>query len=276
MQAAWQVGPLSSDGGNIEWHDELNLAEFGLLLLNELHGLFLSIRENWQEVVSMRTITGLTSRLLASTNDSTVRTQSYNLMRSVREVTFGWMRQLAQNLRDSKSEAEVKIFQLRVLESGATCRGTYDVDPHHILHLLDSTNDVAILIESAILVHNNTPPNLSTSPLHLQQLLYRDCRLSHSLETALFQRISECRDGLDHAIACIWAGYRPGTKWLQLSPPNERWIVTTTATESGKQSQNVQLNLLDGQLLINGKPLSRLPAKIVQHQTYLRMLEQAR
>jgi hypothetical protein len=163
-----------------------------------------------------------------------------------------------------------------VLESGATCRGTYDVDPDHILHLLDSTNDVAILIESAILVHNNTPPHLSTSPIQLQQLIYRDCRLSHSLEVALYKRISECRDGLDRAIECVWTGYRPGTEWLRLSPPNDRWIVTTTATESGKQSQNVQFNLLDGQLLINGTPLSRLPAKIVQHQTYLRILEQAR
>ena len=276
MQAAWQVGPLSSDGGNREWHDELNLTEFGLLLLNELRGLFGSICENWQEVVSMRTITGLTSRLLASTNDDTVRTQSYDLMRDVREVTIGWMRQLTQNLRDSKSEAEVKEFQLRVLESGATCRGMYDVDPDHILHLLDSTNDVAILIESAILVHNNTPPHLSTSPIQLQQLIYRDCRLSHSLEVALYKRISECRDGLDRAIECVWAGYRPGKEWSQLGPPNHRWIVTTTATESGKQSQNVQFNLLDGQLLINGIPLSCLPAKVVQHQTYLRILEQAR
>jgi len=59
--------------------------------------------------------------------------------------------------------------------------------------------------------------------------------------------------------------------WRQLDAPNDRWIITTTASEGGQVSQRVQLNLLEGQLLIDGKPLSRLPQSIVKNATYSRI-----
>ncbi|KAH9983867.1 hypothetical protein BJV77DRAFT_1094627, partial [Russula vinacea] len=53
-QAAWQLGPLSD--GNREWHVDLSISSFGNALLRELESLLETIRTNWLEEVTVRTI----------------------------------------------------------------------------------------------------------------------------------------------------------------------------------------------------------------------------
>ena len=272
-QAAWQIGPLSQ-GDAAEWHAELNSRDYGLVLVAELEDLLLSIEANWQEGVSVRTIIMLATRLLASAFDRAVTERVYTLLRKARNVTFQWMHQLAGKLQGSEDDNEVLNFQRRVCEMAATCRGTYDVDPIHLSHLLTSAEDVAILVECAVQVYDNTPSTLKNVPPCFLQLLARDRRLSHSLEQALWQQCEIDREGVDRAISAIWPAYRPGTPWQQLPKPNDRWITSMTGIESGKESQQVHLNLLGGRLLVNGRPLGRLPETIVKHPTYTRIFAQ--
>jgi hypothetical protein len=149
----------------------------------------------------------------------------------------------------------------------AMCRGSYDVDSEHAEKLLDSSEDVAVIIECVIRLYDSTPQNV---PLYLKRLLDRDRRLSHSLESLLSQRIQQ------HHIAAIWNMYRPGFKWVQLASPNDCWIITKTKAEAGQESLHVQLNFLQGELLINGIPLGRLPQNYVNDpdETYSRILGQ--
>ncbi|KIM82965.1 hypothetical protein PILCRDRAFT_819766 [Piloderma croceum F 1598] len=272
-QTAWQIGHLSSND-DWEWHAPLSDVGFGFVLLRELGDLILSVEANWLEVVSVRTVTALASRLLASQNDAGVTERVYALLRKARAITFRWMHQLAKKLRVTEDEDKVRELQQRICEVAATCRGTYDVDPDHVPFLLRSNEDVAILVECAIAVYDNTPSNLTDCPLDFKRLLDRDRRLSHSLELSLRLHIRKDRGGLDHAIGAIWTGYRPGSDWKTLQPPNNRWLIAMTATEAGQESQPVQLNLLEGRLLINGKPLGRLPQNIVTHPTYSRIFGQ--
>jgi hypothetical protein len=160
------------------------------------------------------------------------------------------MHQLAGKVQETEDEYKVREFQLRICEIAATCRGTYDIDPDHVPFVLGSSDDITILVECAITVYDNTPSSLADVSLEFKRLLERDRQLSHSLESSLRLRIQEHPEGLDRAITDIWTGYRPGTTWLPLEPPNDRWLVTTTAIEGGQQSQSVQVNLLEGKLLI--------------------------
>ena len=132
-------------------------------------------------------------------------------------------------------------FNSQICEIAATCRGTYDVD--HFSSCLTSSEDVAILVECAIcLLYRNFPtlPAFQRLLIDFTNLLDRDRRLSHALEPVLHQRIQDQREGLDLAVAAIWTGYHPGSDWQQLNPPNDRWMVTTTSSESGQVSQQVQ------------------------------------
>lgn len=273
MQAVWQIGHLAEDG-EWEWHAELKSKEFSLVLLKELEDLMLSIEASWLEGITMRTIIVITGRLLAATIDSSVVDRAYSLLRKVRNVTFRWTRELSTKLQQSVDESKICEFQYRICEMAATCRETYDVDPYRIPFLLDSPEDVAILVECAIHVHDNTPSSLVDTATHFARLLDRDRRLSQSLESRLFQQIGEHREGLDHAIAKIWSTYCPGSSWKQQKAPNDRWLCSRTAPEAGMESQWIQFNVLEGQLLINGKPLGRLPQAVVEHPVYTRIFGQ--
>ena len=55
-QAAWQLGPLSADGSIREWHFELGVPEFGLVLIREVTDLLSSVEANWMEATTVKTI----------------------------------------------------------------------------------------------------------------------------------------------------------------------------------------------------------------------------
>jgi hypothetical protein len=268
-QTAWQMGPLSL--GKWEWHATLETPDFGLVLLAELEDLFTSIKANWLEVLSMRTIILLTTRLLETTNDTDIINRAYSLLRNTRDVTWGWTHQLVKQLQENKDECQVQAFQLRVCEMAATCRGSYDVGLNHLPALVSSAEDICVLVESAILVHDNTPLTLESASLITRQLLHRDQWLAHRLEPLLHQEILQSRKGLDDAIVAIWSGYQPGDPWQALPVPNERWLMTQTAVKANQLAQCVHLNLLEGRLLVDGKPVGHLPTHMTKDPLYIRI-----
>ena len=185
------------------------------------------------------------------------------------------MREIVHNLQDAVDD-EASELQRRACEMAATCRATFDVDTGtHLDALLCSPADVAILLECAIRIHDNTPYNLGHTSLNFQNLLHRDRRLSHSLESAVNKLIHDDRRGLDTAISSVWSGYRPGNGgWQQLSNDKSRWLTSTTAPLPGQRAQKVHYNMLDGELLVDSRPVGRLPREIVSHSTYSRIFGQ--
>jgi hypothetical protein len=53
-QAAWQLGPLSSNRCLRTWHEDLDLAEYGERLLRACHVILRRIQDNWLELVTLR------------------------------------------------------------------------------------------------------------------------------------------------------------------------------------------------------------------------------
>lgn len=183
------------------------------------------------------------------------------------------MRQIVQNLQKAIDDEQASELQRQACEMAATCRATFDVDVGiHLNALLCSSEDVAILVECTIRIHDNTPPNLGHKYPNFQKLLHRDRRLSHVLELAVNKLIHDDRRGLDTAIRSVWSEYRQGDGgWQPLSEPNSRWLVSITAPLPGRRAQQVHYNMLDGNLLVDGKPVGRLPREIVGDSTYRRI-----
>jgi hypothetical protein len=209
--------------------------------------------------------------LLSSTTDPFVIRQAYSILRKSRDVTFGWMRQLTEQLQENEDECRTSEIQQCLCEMAITCRTTYDVDPVHVKQLLTSARDAAVLLECAIVAHDNQPPELSGISPAFKLLLDHDRRLSHYLESAIRERIKETRAALDQAISSLWTAYHAGTEWHHRPSPNDRWISCETGSTDGTTPQRVDLNLLNGCLLIDGKTLGRLPQEITRHPTYDRI-----
>ncbi|KAF5362612.1 hypothetical protein D9758_009561 [Tetrapyrgos nigripes] len=303
----WQVGPFAVDSSSgcrqtagLEWHTELYQLGFGKIVLNETGMLLRKVQGNWKEIVTVRTIVYIVARLLASTPHEEVQNGCLELLRNARGVVWEWIGQLDGKMQDI-GEVFVRAFQMKVCEMAAVCRSTFDADDckedgtgsGYLPSLLSTVEDVAIFVRCGILVHDNTPHDINSdksdvSP-DLKKLLRRDQRLAHAAEARLKFLINDNaagfgigmtvgKEGLDEALKKIWTSYRPGTGWLNMTDPDERWVYCRTdagsngsdTTGMGTVGQMVHLDLLKGRLLVNGKPLGRLPMEIVKHELYIR------
>ncbi|KAG1902165.1 uncharacterized protein F5891DRAFT_1172225 [Suillus fuscotomentosus] len=225
-----------------------------------------SVEGNWLEAVAINTIIMLVWRILSSTQDESVQSRGYSLLRRIRTETFMLLTQLSENTQ-ARDETVSRDLQGRVLDMAVTCRSTFDVDGSASL-LLTSHDDIKVFVYCAVMIYDNTPNQLDNLPQYSKLLLERDKRCCHALESTIHQYAEFHREGLDLAMAKIWGSYRPGTSWRALTAPNSRWLVAQTAPSHSQSPQDVRINLISGCLLVDGKQLGRLPPMIVQHPTY--------
>jgi hypothetical protein len=214
------------------------------------------------------------SRLLAATLSGTVVNDAYTFMREARTVTLRWLREMKAAFNEASEKDRSIEQQILICEMAALVRQTYDVDLQHVDHILSSSEDASILLEAAMTLRENQPSSLAEAPGSLRLLLNRDQRLSHKLEDKLRERISNDWSMLDTALQVVWPDYRSGE--MGETRPDSSWISTRTAASDVRAAQDVHLHLLDGTLLVDGKPLGRLPIEIVTHPTYLRTFGQVR
>ncbi|KAJ8597174.1 hypothetical protein M405DRAFT_756250 [Rhizopogon salebrosus TDB-379] len=267
LQAAWEVGELSEDGSRV-WHDELRVPEFGHALINELQSLRVSVEANWLEGITMATISALASRLLSSAEDFGVIQQTYRLLQAVRNATFKWVQELSNTLQGAPDKSSLREHQARIRDMAAICRSTYDVGPDNINELLLSPYDLEVLAYCAVTVRDNTPSDLCALLPVSRLLLERDRRLSYFLETYVRRHVEDDQEGLDWAMKQLWPSYRRHTRWTVLESPNSRWLRCETAPSDYPLCQTILLDILTGRLLVDGKPLARLPDDFMRHSSY--------
>ncbi|KAG2744148.1 hypothetical protein P692DRAFT_20809618 [Suillus brevipes Sb2] len=268
LQASLEVGELSVDGSRV-WHDELKLLNFGRALINELQSLKLRVEANWLEGTTMAAISALISRLLSSAEDfDHVIQPSYELLRAVRNTTFKWVQELSKALQEAPDEESSRECQARVRDMAVICRSTYDVGPDHITELLESPQDLEILVYCSVTVKDNMSLDKHALPPISRLLLDRHHRLSHFLEPYFRCHVKDYQEGLDRAMKHLWSAYERHTRWTVLESPNSRWLRCETAPSDDPSCQIIHLDMLTARLLVNGKPLTRLPDNILQHTSY--------
>ncbi|CAL1705829.1 unnamed protein product [Somion occarium] len=276
MQAACELGPsgIGLDGHvtGRDWHVDLEGDGFCASLLSSLEDMLNSVSSNWSECVTVGTIVSLTSRILAAQQvNSLVATQAYQLLNNAACVTYKWVHDLTALLQATVEESQVLEYAEQLYAVAVTCRSAFDIDPDHLQFVLRTPESIAIVLHCAIVTHDNRPNTPTQASAHLQRLLARDRRLSHSLEEFLNTHLRFTTAGLDLAIREVWLGYhRGGSPWTQAEASNTRWW-SCAGSEGFPQ---IHFNLLDGMLLVNGKPLSRLPKAIVTHRTFHRIFGQ--
>lgn len=275
-QAAWQAGPISGDVHR-ESHIDLEEEDFGRSLLSVLNNAVHAIEGNWQNVIAARTFVALTSRLLSLCTCDEIRDGCFIFLRRARAILLRWSRELGQKLQKvQEKEEELERLRMRTLEMALTCYGTFDVDLPHLSFLIGSDEDVADVTECSVIIHDRCPAIIDSLPSSIQLLLRRHQRLACLLEPTLRKKITDFRDGLDNTIGRLWMGYKPGSPWTALETPSERWLVTETSKQNDSVSMPAHYNLLDGTLLVDGSPLTRLPRSYEAHPTFRRLFGQVR
>ncbi|KAF9260099.1 hypothetical protein L218DRAFT_1003041 [Marasmius fiardii PR-910] len=306
-QAALQSGSLTRKRCNWKWHKEMYNPEFQLRLLDELDDLLRSLTENWSEVGTMRIIILLARCVLSRSRDDNDNARkacqrALGVLRECRWVAYRWMKDVSEKLQAAGGDSEdvVREFRHRLCEMAATCRSTCDVglrwyeracrdDPsqsggsHGIGDDTDSDLDtssasqswstLSMILEAGIILRENMPLSLTDSGVSqvIRQLIVQDGRFSHSSEQFLTNALLESNDALHDAIGKYWPAYSRTREscWCQIPAPNDRWLYLKGG------AQLVHFDVLHSQLLVDGKPIGRLPSKFVSHPTYKRMFRQA-
>ncbi|KAI6011263.1 hypothetical protein PISMIDRAFT_17817 [Pisolithus microcarpus 441] len=265
-QAASQVGPVSDDG-KLVWHLELELPNFRQSLLGELETLVSTVSGNWLEGATMVTTSFLVARMLsvafAVQDDSFQR--ALMLFRTVREKTFCWVLELFYKLEQTTCEVEKEQLRGRLRDSAAICRSTFDVGRDTATHVLDSPQALEILVCCAIIINNNTPPQFDSLGGVSRLLVERDCRLSWDLEELVGTMIVQGNDGINRGIKRVWPRYGRDTQcsqWQRVGEGDCSWFTTNTSSSDTQCSQRVHFDALNGTLLVDGRPMGRLPNKI--------------
>ena len=265
-QATSQVGPLESKG--FPWHQEIQQPTFCYMPLSELRSLIRDTSANWLEAVAMDTISFLLRRLLAASPHRNVTLEAIELLRTVRGKAFICIQELlAKLVKIPEDEGTRGVLR----DTSAICRGTFDVDLAILPKLLHSTEDMEVLLFSALIIHENFASDTSGLSAYSRLLLERDRRLSLTLESVVSSIIQENLNnkGVNLAVSKFWPAYRQGSKWTPLLPPNLRWFSCTTEASANQRPQVVHLNILDRSLLVDGRSLgAQLPDSYMQHPLY--------
>lgn len=273
-QTAWQVGPAACKLVCRDSHQDLEDEAFGIHLLQALNAIISSVESNWQNVRAVRVVIILTTRLLSVSTKEKVHESCVRLLLRIQVITIAWTRDVVRILHDCQEEDELEALKIRALELALACHGSFDVEINSLEIMLSSTETQTIFIESLITVSDRRPALTNGLDSMIEFGLRRFDRLNHSAESILRSIIINDSLGLDTTIQTLWSGYNPGTPWKALVLPNERWLRTKTAALNGQEPLFVELNILDGELLINGSPLARLPRDYESHSTYQRIFGQ--
>ncbi|KAF8122530.1 hypothetical protein EV363DRAFT_1554095 [Boletus edulis] len=269
-QASSQVGPLSSNG-ELLWHQELQDASFCHALLGELESLFIDVEVGSLDGPTIAIISLLAGKLVSKPSGD-ISESAIKLLRNVRRKTFDRVHELLYDVRISPTD-EGNIEVLR--EMAAVCRGTFGVGTTESHKLFCSVQDIEIALSCAMIIHMYAPvasPGTFGTPTYPQVLLSRDRYLSFILERSLRDAIeADASDvGVDRAVQMVWPGYQPSPcRWKALESPNSQWLVCETAPTNDRRSQTVHINLFNGALLVDGRPIgNKLPSAVTNDEVY--------
>lgn len=273
-QAAWQAG---SRGDTVYRTSHLVLADqiFCQELLQNIQAILDSIEANWKSDYAMLLLINLVLRILSLTPNQDIVEIVLRLLRRMRSVTMKWTEALKTLLQDATDDAQVLKIQHRLLKAAMLCKMTFDVDTSYTLRMLHSTQDLNAWFFCCILVRDTVPGDMALLPTYIRGMYLQDLKLTHCIHIAARRLvIIDKNGGLDAALSKFWSGFQSASNSWQDSPePNGRWLTTQTMATSGRVPQTIYFNVLDGELLVDGRPIGRLPREYLNSAIYRRIFK---
>lgn len=267
LQAIYQAGPRETGDFQRASHLRLTEERFTEALLDAVSIATGRIKKNWESYEALGAFICIVTRQLSLSSSPELATETLEVLSTLREVAVKWLKHLRErrdaavdnNLRDEFAEKIVAIAMI--------CSGTFDVDGKHLERILSETNDASILIQCGIQIHEL---NVASDSFLPSVLYSRWKRLSYRVYPTLL-RMSMHTDSitcLDQAVMNCWSSYRRVGCWEAATSQVDEWVVSNSDGGSNGTLNAVQFNLLTGDLLVNGLPLSRPPPEYERHESY--------
>lgn len=262
LQTATQVG-LPNDDVERTSHSVLKDPTFGFTLIAHLDIAAKRVEENWESWRALATFVQLACRITNLTTSLEVRARCLQFLHKTRRIAIVWLHRLKTRAASSTNDEQRTELFSRATEIALLGIATFDVDNKFIDVILQQQDAVSSFLQCSIAVQENQDLLSGTEGLRKPAL-----QAWRSLVYRVFPRLRDriLRDcaGLNQAVLECWAAFQPATNaaWRVLDGPHQHWLYITSG------NLPVHLNLLTGELLVNGLPLSRLPSEYLSHPMY--------
>ncbi|CAG8972326.1 hypothetical protein HYALB_00001729 [Hymenoscyphus albidus] len=267
LQVIYQAGPPNGGSSHRASHDDLANESFGHAILFQLRNALQRVEKNWESSLALQSFVHLAARLLSFSSSAEIQDKCLKYLASARRIAFGWVTLLEDKAIHSIDDDQRTEFLLQTINVALVCASTFDVEQRHLRDILSSSSEASVLIQCSITIQENLRSTLDKPALLI--VLERWRKLSYRalpmLVSEILEKGSTC---LDDAVRSSWSDYQHGSSWVLVDVPHHHWLSSTTAARSDSGPLSVHFNLLTAELLVNGRPLARLPIKYESHAIY--------
>ncbi|SPJ89726.1 uncharacterized protein FTOL_13087 [Fusarium torulosum] len=165
-------------------------------------------------------------------------------------------------IQDTADDTQRKEFFESTLDIAMICLQTFNVDDKYLKEILRDLKQASLFVEPSIVINNTTVANNKSQSSLRRIMEYRTQHTLHRTRSILVDEViiwgNEC---LNLAIKRSWSDFSGTTEW-SLASTTCYWLETMSGL------RQVDLNVLTGELLVNGAPLARLPRDYSMHEDY--------
>ena len=258
LQCMNQVGPRGDQGPLREAHTIIEESRIAGALLTGLDEMLVRIQRNWQAWYTLSTLISLACRLHTLITCDQGRRECVQFLERAREVGLGWMEELQGSLHRSVVEEERAKFSEKIFDIALVCASSFYLDNIALSDVLSSCKDATNFFQCSLIICEKEKYAKFSALVHV--LHERWQRLSYQASDIMIRRVVDRQcPSLDKMIRHNWSAYRASSTWKSVSKSHDFWLENKTSSKEGGGLLEVHFNLLNGDLLVNGVPLSRLP-----------------
>ncbi|KAF2647966.1 hypothetical protein K491DRAFT_722967 [Lophiostoma macrostomum CBS 122681] len=258
---ATQAGPAVYEKGLFrDAHVVFKDASFCSRLVQQIGNRLRNIAPNWREVRCMELLITLSLRLYNLSSSSYSTQAATKLVKEARDITLQWITRLRSDVRNAVDASTAKSAAEYAFLAALLCRRTFSTFAN--TDRLIGRDDLSVFVQASLALQQNLLVDLEQLPPLPKLMLIRDTKMAYEIQSVLLRSIFDAPDSIGTAINASWSDTKIFAAWQNLSASDDRWLVSTMAETAGQCCQVVHYNYIAGHLLVDGKPLGRLPREI--------------
>ncbi|KAF5598639.1 hypothetical protein FPCIR_2936 [Fusarium pseudocircinatum] len=275
-----QAGPASLEEGMLrEVHWVFNSEEFCHRLKERLEAWMDTMEQNWRQVDRMSSVVIFSLRLYHLCPPE-YETQAHELLLRVRSITSNWILQLQHEVRSTLDGEMASKAATFAFWAALLCRQTFwGCLGHDNFEETVLKDDPLPFFRSSIALQENLLDSSDKLPTHLRSLLTHDMSASYNMRSIVEKWVESDIGLVEKAIDETWASAsafakRSYSPWTKLPVKHSWWITSETAPSGSIAPQKVHYHILQGHLLVDQKPLGRLPLEIRDNESMRELFEE--
>ncbi|KAM0145804.1 hypothetical protein ACHAQE_011068 [Botrytis cinerea] len=264
---AVQVGPSKNQVDVLrDCHVVFRDSSFCQRLIEQIENRLNNIATNWREVYCMEMLITLSLRIFELTSGQD-RQSAERLLKNARESTLQWICHLRKQVRNTTDAQTAETAARYGFWAALLCRRTFSIFVGSDSKL--NTEDLSTFVQGSIALQENLTLKIMKLPIVLKNMLVRDNRMAHDIQNLIRLSMESNPGSLGSAIDEAWSNSsdalgRRYSQWEFTASLNNRWAsaVITSTFDKFIAPQRVHYNFVEGHLLLDGKPLGKLPIDI--------------